>query len=104
MSESKQIAQTILEQLGGRQFMMMVGAKNLVTLTDGGLAFQFGTGAKNKANRVRVEYDYGADAYNVEFGKIYRSAWKTISRHEGIYADMLQALFTDETGFFTSLR
>jgi hypothetical protein len=108
MSNTMQIAQTILQQLGGRQFTMMVGAKSLETMTDGaangGLAFQFGTGAKNKANRVRIAYDYGSDLYNVEFGKIYRSQWKTVSKHEGIYADMLQDLFTEETGFFTTLR
>lgn len=102
---SQQVAQTILAQLGGRQFMLMVNAKNLVSLSgDGGLALQFGTGAKNKANRLRVEYDYGSDTYNVEFGKIRKLEWNTISRHEGIYADMLQELFTAETGFYTTLR
>lgn len=104
MSEATQIANIILQQLGGRQFQMMTGAKNLVALSDGGLALQFGNGAKNKANRVRIEYDHGSDTYNVEFGKIYRQAWKTISRHEGVYADMLRDLFTAETGFYTSLR
>jgi len=102
---SQQVAQTILDQLGGRQFLMMIGGKNLVALSsDGGLALQFGTGAKNKANRMRVEYDYGSDTYNVEFGKIRKLGWNTVSRHEGIYADMLQELFTAETGFYTSLR
>jgi hypothetical protein len=102
---SMQVAQTILDQLGGRQFLMMVGGKDLVSLSgDGGLALKFGSGARNKANRVRVEYDYGSDTYNVEFGKIFKHEWKTVSRHEGIYADMLQDLFTSETGFYTSLR
>jgi len=101
---NQQVAQIILDQLGGRQFLLLVGGKNLVSLTDGGLAFQFGTGSKNKANRVRVEYDYGSDTYNVEFGKIRKMEWNTVSRHEGIYADMLQDLFTSETGFYTTLH
>lgn len=101
---TKQVAQTILDQLGGRQFLLMVSGKDLVALSgDGGLTMRFGAGSKNKANRMRVEYDYETDTYNVEFGKIRKLEWKTVSRHEGIYADMLQDLFTAETGFYTSL-
>ncbi len=102
---SNQVAQTILDQMGGRQFLLMVGGKNMVALSgDGGLALQFGTGARNRANRLRVEYDHSSDTYNVEFGRIRKLEWKTISRHEGVYADMLQELFTAETGFHTTLR
>lgn len=104
MTDTQQIANTILQQLGGRQFATLTGAKALMSMAAGGLAFQFGRGAKNKANRIRIVYDYGADLYNVEFGKIYRNEWKTVSKHAGIYADMLQELFTRETGFYTTFR
>lgn len=104
MSNTQEVAKLILTQLGGNQFLRLVGGKNLVALSgDGGLALQFGQGAKNKANRMRVEFDYGTDTYTVKFGKIYRNEWKTISEHEGIYCDMLQDLFTSETGFYTTL-
>lgn len=100
-----QVAQTILEQLGGRQFLLMVGGKDLVALSgDGGLALRYGSGAKNKANRLRIVYNHGRDTYTVEFGKIRKHEWQSVSKHEDVYADMLQELFTSETGFYTSLR
>lgn len=95
------VANTILAQLGGNRFRMMTGAKDFV----GGAAmlmFKIGTGAKNKINKVRVTLD-AFDTYTVEFFNIRGVNVKTIAKHEGIYADMLQDIFTSETGFFTKL-
>lgn len=95
------VANTILEQLGGRRMLMMTGASQLV----GGAAmimFKIGTGAKNKINKVRVTLD-AFDTYTFEFFYIRGVNVKTVAKHEGIYADMLQDIFTKETGFFTKL-
>lgn len=114
---SKQIAETILRQLGGNRFIAMTGAKNLVSLGNG-LMFKFGSGAKNRINRVRITLN-GKDLYDVEFlkdkrtldpvlseilgKKKYRTEPMVLSTHNDIYFDMLQELFTRETGFYTSL-
>ena len=95
------IAETILVQLGGTKFLAMTGAKNLVALEDG-LMFMLPRGTKNKANKVRITLDR-YDTYQVEFMKIRGVDLKTISTHKNIYCDMLQELFTRETGLETRL-
>lgn len=96
-----QIAQTILAQLGGNKFVAMTGAKSFVGI-ENGLMFMLPRGAKNKANKVRITLT-PADLYKVEFMKIRGVELKTISAHEEIYCDMLQELFTKETGLETRL-
>ncbi|MBR5728838.1 MAG: hypothetical protein IKX61_01335 [Prevotella sp.] len=58
------IAQTILSQLGGRQFVAMTGAKNLVAM-DNGLRFKIGRNA-SRANLVKVILR-GDDTYTMQF-------------------------------------
>lgn len=65
------LAQEILQQLGGHQFCVMTGAKNIVSI-DNGLRLQFGRNA-SKANVLKVLLD-GFDTYTVQFwnkGKDY---------------------------------
>ena len=45
----------------------------------------------------------GDDTYTVTFSKLFKYEHKVISSHDGIYFDMLQELFTEETGMYTSL-
>lgn len=97
------VANTILQQLGGqKRLAMMTGAKNFV----GGenfVAFKIGTGAKDKINLVRVTLD-PSDTYTVEFMRMWgANTPKVISKHDGIYNDMLGELFEKETGFFLKL-
>jgi hypothetical protein len=95
------IAQTILQQLGGNRFIAMTGAKNLVA-AERSLQFKIGRGAVNKATNVRVTLGT-SDTYTVEFFAIRGVNVKTLSQHENIYADGLQATFTEQTGMATSL-
>jgi hypothetical protein len=107
--EKMAIANTILQQLGGRKFVVMTGANNCIAYGDG-LSFRIpGTMTKNHINYVKVLLD-PSDTYTVKFQKIrmtrrgsFESQIKTISEHTGIYADMLQGLFTAETGLDTHL-
>lgn len=97
-----QVARTILEQLGGRRFIAMTGAKNFV----GGqytLTFSLPRGfATNKADKVRVTLT-PADLYTVEFFKTRRLELVPIASHDGLYAEDLAGLFTAETGLDTHL-
>jgi hypothetical protein len=89
-------AQTVLQQLGGRMFLMMTGAKQFVAGADT-LAFRIGSNAKRIS---KVAVTLGADdLYTVTF---YRAA-KAVAVREGIYCDQLQAVFTTETGLYTRL-
>lgn len=96
------IAQTILEQLGGRRFISMTGAKNFGD-TGNGLAFQIPASlTKNRINAVKIEL-HPSDTYIVKFMRIGRSDLKTISQHDMIYCDQLEDLFERETGLLTHL-
>lgn len=96
------IAQTILEQLGGRRFVSMTGAKNFGD-TGNGLAFQIPASlTKNRINAVKIELD-PSDTYIVKFLRIGRADLKVVSQHSMIYCDQLEDLFERETGLYTHL-
>lgn len=95
------VATTILEQLGGNKFVVMTGAKNL----GGGMDYlSFGL-PKNpkKVSHVIVKYNAGSDTYSMKFMNIRGVKVKDLAVHENVYCDMLQELFTQETGLYTKL-
>lgn len=97
MSESKQVAITILQQLGGNKLIAMTGARNFVSSPDS-LGFKLPSrSAKKGINFVKVTLNV-MDTYDVEFKKIWNFKITDISEHKGIYDDMLQPLFVEETG------
>jgi hypothetical protein len=97
------VAQTILEQLGGRKFLVMTGARDLMSFDNGtGLQFKLPRYTGLKINFVRIKLD-PSDTYTVEFGRVHGLNYSKISEHEGIYCDMLQDLFTSKTGLDTHL-
>lgn len=61
---NKQIANTILQQLGGRQFIMMTGANNLVAI-ENGLRFRIGRNG-TRTNVVKITLK-GDDTYRMQF-------------------------------------
>lgn len=97
-----QIAKTILEQLGGRRFVAMTGAKNFL----GGertLSFRLPSYfARSGINAIRITLQ-PSDTYTVEFSRVRGVKFVPVSTHEGIYCDALPALFTAETGLLTTL-
>jgi hypothetical protein len=98
------IAQTILQQLGGHRFVVMTGAKNLSD-TGNGLSFRLpGSGGftKNGINYVKITLD-PSDTYSMEFGKIRGTTYKIIHSTNDIYEDQLQEVFQRETGLSTKL-
>lgn len=101
-----QVAQTILQQLGGRRFTTMTGAKNLLAITNG-LQFHLPARfAKNGINCVRITVE-PTDTYAVEFGKITRRdglpTYKALSTETMVYANNLASTFRHATGLATSL-
>ena len=87
-----------MDQLGGRSFIRMTGAKNLMT-TENGICFRI---PYPKVNAVRITLD-DDDTYKVEFMRIRGTTIKEVSTHEGIYNTDLAPLFRDVTGLETRM-
>lgn len=94
------VANTILQQLGGRMFTMMTGSKNFIGGSNS-LTFKVGSNG-SKVTHVRITLT-PADVYTVEFMNVRGMKVTTLSTHEDVYCDQLQELFTRETGMYTSL-
>lgn len=109
------VANEILAQLGGNKFLVMTGAANLAADTNK-LTMTIPTN-KSKTKRVTITLN-SMDTYDMEFigitrkldkemaalgMKIYETAFFTVAKYEGIYADMLQTIFTKVTGMYTRL-
>ena len=100
-SSGKQIAQTILQQLGGNKFIAMTGAKNL-GFTNKGLQMKIGRNTKG-VTHVIIDLDRGKDLYNIEFVKIRGVKRTTVKKLKGVYAEQLGKIFTKYTGLRTRL-
>lgn len=96
------VAKTILEQLGGNKFMAMTGARSL-TGTANGLNIKLPSNfAKDGINYVQVELTQ-MDDYTVTFSRVRDLKVVEVARHEGAYAEDLQAVFTSTTGLAVRL-
>lgn len=95
------IANEILMQLGGNKFLMMTGAKNL--------CFDEKTKSINfkimrnsfKVTHVKIELTV-FDTYTMTFFNCGKEL-KIIKTVNGVYNDMLQSVFTANTGLYTFL-
>ncbi len=101
-TQEPSVADTILAQLNGRKFIVMTGARHL--MSDGNaLSFRLPSGFANSGiNYVKIWLDPN-DTYRLEFGKVRGMNYKTISTFNDVYCDMLRPLFERETGLRTSL-
>ena len=99
--ESKAIAAEILNQLGGNKFIVMTGSKNF--MCDGPSLRMNLSRNKSKAKWLKITLtsmdDYTMDFFTAdkEFNII------TKAKREGVTCDILQAVFTEVTGLYTSL-
>jgi hypothetical protein len=100
--EQKNVAGTILKQLGGNKFMMMVGAHNLVCSDEGCGTMMLKFKGSNVANYLKVTLT-AMDLYDIEFGKIWGGSYKIVKKVNGYYNDMLVSLFEETTGLYTKL-
>ncbi len=99
---TQQVAQTILQQLGGKRFTVMTGAKSFGFSTNERgnprLSFKIGQNAK-KISFVSITLNE-MDLYDIEF---MNSKCNTVKTVEGVYCENLQEVFTDATGLDTHL-
>jgi hypothetical protein len=96
------VADTILEQLGGRRFLAMTGARDLVrgrTALECRLPARL---AKNGITRVRIVLT-PLDVYVVETWREYRGRRTMVDSCDDVYAENLQDVFTRMTGLATRL-
>ena len=97
-----QVAEAILEQLGGHGFVRMTGAREL-TAGQYWLSFRLpGNMCLHGINHVKITLT-PADVYEVVFSAIRGTNIKTVSKHDQIYCDMLAPLFRDKTGMETRM-
>ena len=95
----KTIATNILKQLGGNKFIAATGASNFYA-DDNCIGFKLPGGGgfcRKGINFVKVTLN-SLDLYAMEFKRIRGIKITDIAKHEGIYDDMLQGIFTQETG------
>ena len=101
---SNQVANTILQQLGGRRFATLTGAKNFTCNgNEPSLSFRLSANmTKSRINHVKV-YLNGSDFYDVTFTAIHGSKVKEIYKAEDVCAENLLDLFEDKTGLYATL-
>ena len=97
------VANEIARQMGGTgRLKAFAGARDFVG-SDDSLMFRWTAKAENRANKLRVTLG-GDDLYVVEFFRMTRKGGVPtavpVSKHEGIYNDMLVELFETETKLF----
>lgn len=101
-TDNLQVSKTILEQLGGRRFIAMTGARDLIGGPDY-LMFRLPRGlALNGINKVKITLDW-TDTYVVEALRLGPVACETIEHVDSVYAEDLQQVFTRLTGLDTHL-
>ena len=100
LTESQQVAKTILQQLGGNKFIAMTGAKNFGSSKN---SLQFKIGKNSKSISHVIITLKSSDLYDVEFIRMRGTSRKVVKKVKGIYADMLRKIFTKYTGMRTSL-
>lgn len=103
MSRNKEVAKTIIDQLGGPMFIMMTGSKNFVAIDDG-VQFTVGSGAEYGVNKMRIvltpEDAYDISAMSVDNVADVVEEKCAISR---IHHDQLKDAFYSCTGFVCSM-
>ena len=105
------VATTILEQLGGKEFLTMTGAHVGFGHDDvRGQAYlqiqlSINTHTKDRPNRVRVLYDAGLDLYDMECLRVNHHSFPLSNRNvmEGLDVDQMRETFQEKTGLRLTL-
>ena len=100
--ERLEVANTILQQLGGNRFIVMTGAKQFVAI-ERGLMFALPARlAKLGINRVRIELD-PSDTYTMTTLKVNarQGSAVNVQQESDVYCDKLEQVFEELTGVYT---
>jgi hypothetical protein len=100
----KQIAETILSQLGGQRFLAMTGAKNLAVMKNG---LQMKINGRHpelgvKVNLVQITLN-GSDLYDLNFGNVRADKLSVVKVLNDVYFDQLMDLFEANTGLYVTI-
>jgi hypothetical protein len=97
-------SQIILEQLGGRRFLAMTGAKCLLHHEPVlGVHLPRKPGfVKQGVNYIKISLS-PLDLYDIEFGRIKGLDYKVIEKVEGVYSENLCEVISETTGLALSL-
>jgi len=101
----KEFAATALNQLGGRAFTMMTGAKDLLILNNHTLQMSIGRNATS-ANRFIISLD-ATDTYTMRLErhtfsrKTFELTRKVVQECSGLYCDQILEVFERWTGMST---
>ena len=103
--ERKAIANEMLAQLGGRSFMVMVGARMSIYFErDNKVVLRMAIGKNfHNINRFEIAYNEGQDLYELRFTRQRKDVDKVVKEYKGVYCDMLSSLFEQETGMDTKM-
>jgi hypothetical protein len=106
MDPNAEIAQTILQQLGGSRFLAMTGAK---LMRDGPalivhLPASFRGPGAGAGHQIKITLN-ADDLYLIEQIKITKGSYKVsrVTLADGAYAEDLQRIFTEATGLDTHI-
>ena len=101
---SLDVSKTILDQLGGRWFLAITGAKNLVG-GETSLSMQLPNARCNgkRCTGIHIVLDDASDTYTVEAIVIRNLEYKVLETQVGVFCDNLRAVFTSLTGLRTRL-
>lgn len=97
-SEDQIVAKEIYNQLGGRRFIVMTGAKNFVS-DKYSLQFRIPR-AKDGINFVKITLN-SMDLYDIEYGKIHGYNYTIVKEEKNVYNDMLVKSFETNTATYT---
>ncbi len=104
---TKEIANTILSQLGGRKFLAMTGAKLAYEALENdsvSLHIKLPKMAKSNINLVKVIYNHGTDLYSMKFLSMKRDYTITEKKLiDVVYCDDLIPFFEQNTGLYCYL-
>jgi len=106
--QAKEIAQTILTQLGGGRAVAMIGMYGMGFGTDenGNAYLSFSFKAGRRANYCKITlnamdtYDMVIEKVSIRGGEQKR---KEVANDNGVYCDQLQDLFEKATGLYLRL-
>lgn len=102
-AKDPQIALTILEQLGGRLFLMLTGSTGLVD-SGRGLQLKIGSNAK-RVTHMRIDLA-DDDTYSIKFYRVTKRGLDitVLSEMEMINAEQLKDIFEEATGLYVTVR
>lgn len=113
MNDSKLIAQTILDQIGGgRVLRLMIGAKDFISLSPddkslGGLMFTIpSTLSRPRISKIIIKLN-GKDLYDVSFVLIRKKdgvpGAKVVAEVNDVYCDQLKGVIESNTGLVLTM-